>query len=627
MGDPFFQSDSDPNKRKRPRRTQSKPNPKTSTKPNPKPGSKPNRSTSFNVDQSKQKRKKVIEDDVIESESEGNPSDDFEQNHDDGIEEEEEEEFDETPAQKRLRLAQDYLNDLKQSQLREDGTFDAAEIDQEIISSRLQQDIAESSGRIHTFLGERLSNKLNPITDSSSSTSTSTTTGSYEVYKTGRNHHRLPITCIKLSKDGSRLFVADKQGQIIQYDSSSIWNTNSTSSNPMIQKRCIMKPHLPKKQSEIEKFKKKQSSQHHKTLSKIEVGDQDGHLGEVLTIDVSDDGKFLASAGKDKLLGVWDLTDLKDNEGNMNGAFGVRKWKAGIRGHKDIISSISFRSGTSTLYTASYDRMIKVYNLDSLTYSETLFGHQDQIQSISSLNQETLVSAGGRDRTCRYWKILDESQLVFRGGGNSKLRDLIDGAGLDQDEDEDEVDLVQQKKKKLEDQSRCFVEGSIDCVCMIDETMFLSGGDSGSISLWSTHKKKAIFTESLAHGTEEEIINQSTQEKIIKARWITSISSLSFSDLFCSGSWDGNLKIWKLIKGKGKHEIRKFELIKSIPIGIGIINSLDFVFKKSKDTNGNGKEEVGKLGIGVGIGQEHRLGRWKKIKEAKNHCCLVLIEI
>lgn len=73
---------------------------------------------------------------------------------------------------------------------------------------------------------------------------------------------------------------------------------------------------------------------------------------------------------------------------------------------------------------------------------------------------------------------MDESQLVFRGGGNSKLRDLIDGAGLDHEEEEDQIDGARLKKKKATTETN-FLEGSIDCVCMVDDTMFLSGGDSG----------------------------------------------------------------------------------------------------------------------------------------------------
>ena len=120
--------------------------------------------------------------------------------------------------------------------------------------------------------------------------------------------------------------------------------------------------------------------------------------------------------------------------------------------------------------------MIKVFNLASLTYSETLFGHQDRIQSLSALRNEFVVSAGGRDRTCRYWKIVDESQLVFRGGGSSRIRDLIDGVGFDPDDDET---LDPKPKKARATATQSYVEGSIDCVCMVDDKLFLSGGDSG----------------------------------------------------------------------------------------------------------------------------------------------------
>lgn len=140
-----------------------------------------------------------------------------------------------------------------------------------------------------------------------------------------------------MSKDGSRLYVADKQGQIIQYSCEDIWNSSQTTSGSeslglnagsgVLKKSLVMRNHIPPKASDLEKFNKKQQSQKHKTLSTAQVGEQKGHIGEVVTIDITDDGKLLASGGKDKLLGVWDLTNTESTE-----------WKAGIRGHKDVIS-------------------------------------------------------------------------------------------------------------------------------------------------------------------------------------------------------------------------------------------------------------------------------------------------
>lgn len=105
-------------------------------------------------------------------------------------------------------------------------------------------------------------------------------------------------------------------------------------------------------------------------------------------------------------------------------------------------------------------------------YVETLFGHQDLVTSLDALRGETAISAGGQDRTVRYWKIVDETQLVFRGGGRSKLRELLESGGID-----DEVGGVDDARKTK--RSEGFIEGRIDCIAMLDETTFLSGGDSG----------------------------------------------------------------------------------------------------------------------------------------------------
>jgi len=115
-------------------------------------------------------------------------------------------------------------------------------------------------------------------------------------------------------------------------------------------------------------------------------------------------------------------------------------------------------------------------------YVETLFGHQDHVLGLDALRGETCISVGGRDKTVRYWKIVDETQLVFRGGGRSRIREVLEG-GLKGDDEWDDVDAEDSellpKAKGREREPRKFIEGSLESVAMIDETMFVSGGDSG----------------------------------------------------------------------------------------------------------------------------------------------------
>lgn len=80
----------------------------------------------------------------------------------------------ETPAEKRLRLAKLYLESIKDglgtslrpgsyspgvyhSTFSADGEVDAAEIDKELISARLKQDVLEHAGKLHLFVADSVS--------------------------------------------------------------------------------------------------------------------------------------------------------------------------------------------------------------------------------------------------------------------------------------------------------------------------------------------------------------------------------------------------------------------------------------------------------------------------------------
>lgn len=98
--------------------------------------------------------------------------DDLDLRADDEPESSGDEDIDETPAEKRLRLAKLYLQSVTEG-LGEsgwvhaipplhitrtaEGEFDAAEVDKELISARLRQDTLEHSGKLHLFIADTVS--------------------------------------------------------------------------------------------------------------------------------------------------------------------------------------------------------------------------------------------------------------------------------------------------------------------------------------------------------------------------------------------------------------------------------------------------------------------------------------
>lgn len=56
-----------------------------------------------------------------------------------------------------------------------------------------------------------------------------------------------------------------------------------------------------------------------------------------------------------------------------------------------------------------------------------------------------------------------------------------------------------------------------------------------SLCLWSTAKKKPVFTLSLAHGVEEH--PSETEGIVLEPRWISALACLRYSDVVASGMY------------------------------------------------------------------------------------------
>ncbi|KAL3426842.1 WD domain-containing protein [Phlyctema vagabunda] len=463
----------------------------------------------------------------------------------------------ETAAERRLRLAERYLENIREEVVDPEG-FDAEDIDRDLIAERLKEDVAESKGRIYRKLAGELA--FTEARHSSFRNNTETVTAI--------------ATCAPWAYTVSKDMALTKWK--IQDLPSEQYKTK--------KKKKSWKPPPPKRVPE-------QVAYVRGDRRKAKDNAYQGHVDAILCVAASQDGKYVVTGGRDRRIIVWDASTLKP----------VRVFSQ----HRDAVTGLAFRRGTNQMYSASKDRTIKVWSLDELAYVETLFGHQDEVVDVASLAQERCISVGARDRTARLWKVVEETQLVFRGGGSGRK---AKGSVL---------------------------EGSMDRIAMIDEEMFVTGSDNGSLSLWTMHKKKPIFTLPLAHGLDPPLAAEEASAEThpslsilppAQPRWITALTTIPYSDIILSGSWDGHVRAWKLSDDKkkieeigpissseveGEHEVKSAK---------GVVNDIS-VFERGD----RGKDGVC---VVVATGKEHRLGSWQRraIPGARNGAVVYEVE-
>lgn len=318
------------------------------------------------------------------------------------------------------------------------------------------------------------------------------------------------------------------------------------------------------------------------------------HSRPITCIVISSDNKFIYSSSKDACIVKWSLQgkskvchilskhkekDIKRKENahdsvvlslavsydNRFLASGdesnlIKVWNPDslehihtFKGHRGAVTGLAFCRETSHLYSCSEDRSVKIWNLDEMSYIETLFGHQSKVTGIDVLSKDKAVTSGSTDNTLRVWKVQEESQLIYNGHHRS-----------------------------------------IDMVKRLDSHHFVSCGDDGLLCVWGILKKKPLCIVSNAHG-----VSFNTEPQ-----WISSIATISNSDVFASGSSDGFIRVWK------NENFQTIEQMFTVPV-TGFVNSMAF----TSDENY----------LIAGVGQEHRFGRWLKVKEAKN--CIMVIKL
>jgi len=213
-------------------------------------------------------------------------------------------------------------------------------------------------------------------------------------------------------------------------------------------------------------------------------------------------------------------------------------------GHRDTITGVCFDKENDQFYTVSNDRALKVWNIREMAYMDTHYGHHSDVLALDAYSKDRVVSCS-LDRQVIFWKINEDSELMYSSPVHT-----------------------------------------VDTINVINSQFFLTGSSDNAIDLWIMNKKKPVCSLEGIHKQDS---------------WILSTDSVRNSDLFASGSYDGQVAVYGF--RKQKKDFGVLGRFKGLP---GCINALKFSHARSADILTKNTS----LSLAVTHSKEERLGRW-----------------
>lgn len=357
--------------------------------------------------------------------------------------------------------------------------------------------------------------------------------------------HRLPATALALSHDCANVFSVGKDGRALLH--------------PLGNADKAHEKLVPRRQSASQGGKKR------KRACEIE------NTRKYLSAAASDDGRMFAAGDDGGCVTVWDVRE--------------RRPVTELTGHKGAVTGVAFRSQSQALLSCSEDRTIRVWSCDSLVHIDTLFGHQSGAVAVDALASDRAASAG-RDRTVRAWRVESDKQLILRSSAACP-------------------------------ESACFIGPK-------SGSHILTGNEDGSVSLWSTSRRKPVQVRPYAHAPNHGVALETTTSRCKplgkhamlegkRARravespsrngdgaaamaWVSAAAGDTGTDIAATGAGDGAIRLWRWYGSQ-------LACVGAAPAR-GFVNDIDI---------------SGHSGLLVAAsGREPRLGRWAFDSKAHN---------
>ncbi|MBD2506252.1 serine/threonine protein kinase [Nostoc muscorum FACHB-395] len=252
-----------------------------------------------------------------------------------------------------------------------------------------------------------------------------------------------------------------------------------------------------------------------------------GTLSSVNALAISPDDYTLASASDDKIVKLWDLN--------------TQKILASLLGHSQAVKSVAFSPDGQILATASDDKTIKLWQVETLKEICTLLGHSHAVKSVAFSPDGQILASGSWDKTIKLWDVntgteictITGHQLQVNSVAFSPQGQLLASASYDRT-----IRLWQIEGSQREIQNRpCYsllstLSGHAWAVLTVafspDGQILATGSDDNTIKLWEVNTGQLICT-------------------LVGHSWsVVAVAFTADGEKLLSASCDKTVKLWRV---------------------------------------------------------------------------------